>query len=81
MESKVSLNKIAYIYLALPVIIFMLTWIRPVIGVPSAILIVLALVFAMKNAGAGFKGFPKRAVLIAFVIAQTPPAMGDTPDL
>ena len=69
MESKVSLNKIAYIYLVLPVIIFMLTWIRPVIGVPSAILIVLALVFAMKNAGAGFKGFPKRAVLIAFVIA------------
>lgn len=47
----------------------MLTWIRPVIGIPFAILIILALVLAMKNAGSDFKGFPKKAVLLAFVIA------------
>ena len=49
MESKVSLRKIAYIYLALPVIIFMLTWIRPAGGIPAALLVGFALFLATRK--------------------------------
>lgn len=69
MSAEKRFVQLVYIILSLPVVIFMLTWIRPVIGISASILIVLALVFAMRNSGSGFIVLPKKTILIAFVIA------------
>ena len=70
MESKVSLNKIVYFFLALPVIIFMLTWIRPLIGIPAAMLVCFALFFAINGIDQVSKiVFSQKTILIAIGIA------------
>ncbi len=69
MELKISFHKIVYIYMALPVIIFMFTWIRPVIGIPAALLVVVALFFAMRVDGFTSVILPKKAVVYAVGIA------------
>ncbi len=70
MESKVSLNKIIYLYLALPVIIFMLTWIRPSIGIPAAMIVCFALFFAIKSIDQANKiVLSQKAILITIAIA------------
>ncbi len=70
MESKISLNKIVYLYLALPVIIFMLTWIKPLIGIPAALLIAGALLLAVKNKSCCENSmFSRKTILITIGIA------------
>ena len=70
MELKASFHKLVYLYLALPVIIFMLTWIRPVIGIPAALLITGALFLTARNMEYCEKNtFSRRTVLISVGIA------------
>lgn len=70
MELKVSFHKLVYIYLALPVLIFMLTWIRPIIGIPAALLIAGATFLASKNSDFCEKTpFSCKTILVAIGIA------------
>ena len=69
MESRISLSKLAYLYLALPAIIFMLTWIRPSIGIPAALLIIGALVLAARKAETSPITFSRRTIFITIAIA------------
>lgn len=69
MESRVSLSKIAYLYLALPVIIFMLTWIRPSIGIPAALLVIGALFLATRKSEASAITFSHRTIFITIAVA------------
>ena len=70
MESKALFHKIVYLYLALPIVIFMLTWVQPVIGMPSALLIVGALLLAVRNKDYCEEcTFSRRTVLISIIIA------------
>lgn len=68
-ESRISLSKIVYLYLALPVVIFMLTWIRPSIGIPAALLILGALVLAARKAETSSITFSRRTIFITIAIA------------
>ena len=39
---KINARNIAYLYILLPIIIFMLGWMRPYFGVPCTIVVVVA---------------------------------------
>lgn len=69
MESRVSLRKITYIYLALPVIIFMLTWIRPAVGVPAALLVGFALFLALRKKDESTFRITRQTIFIAAGLA------------
>jgi len=67
MELRISLNKFACIYLALPILIFMLTWIKLVIGIPAVLLIGFALYQSIKRVKK--VSISKKNLLIALGIA------------
>ncbi len=69
MESRISLNKIVYLYLALPVIVFMLTWIRPSIGIPAALLVGFAAYLATKKADICSMKLSRCTIIITIAIA------------
>ena len=69
MESRISLNKIVYLYLALPVVNFMLTWIRPSIGIPAALLVGLALFLAVRKTDISSINLSRRTVIVIIAIA------------
>ncbi len=64
-----SSDRIAYLYLALPVIIFMFTWIRPLIGISAALLVGFALFLAVRKAAASPISFSRRTIFITIVVA------------
>ena len=69
MELRMSLDRIAYLYLALPVIIFMFTWIRPLIGISAALLVGFALFLAVRKAVASPISFSRRTIFITIAVA------------
>ena len=69
MESRISLNKIIYLYLALPVIVFMLTWIRPSIGIPAALLVIGALFLSVRKVEISSVNISRRTIIITIAIA------------
>ncbi len=69
MELRMSSDRIAYLYLALPVIIFMFTWIRPLIGISAALLVGFALFLAVRKAAASPISFSRRTIFITIVVA------------
>lgn len=55
--------------MALPIIIFMLTWIRPTIGIPAALLVGFALFLAVRHNGFSAVKFSRRTIIITIAIA------------
>lgn len=64
-----NILKIIYIYLALPVIIFLLTWIRPLVGVPATLLVSFALFLAIRKKYDFSIKLSKKTALITIGIA------------
>ncbi len=70
MSAEKRFVQLVYIVLFLPVFIFMLTWIRPVIGVPVAITMAGALLLAIKSANGSYKlALSKKTIIITIGIA------------